>query len=285
MFYLVHAGKYQELAAISSVSGGSITNGVLAHEPSGLASVGNDQFVGKFRHLIQNVAHVGLYFWGPRTNGYVRTTLSLAGLAMVRLLTTLVWTAVTGLRLDARICLVITVFLMFLAVAAFGSRSIKTNAALAAEHFQPQRDGDAPGGRQPDHHPRVLRDRTAAKGAISTCHRGSCTHGRTASECLDRCHCRPLCRRRPACPGRSRRVRCQPGRSRSAVARPGRHSTTISSSWTAASMTTWPSSGCAGWRRGSAGPRQPEQLPVDEIIVVNASALPGFRLARMKRSA
>ena len=49
MFYLVHAGKYQELAAISPVSGGSITNGVLAHEPSGLASVGNDQFVGKFR--------------------------------------------------------------------------------------------------------------------------------------------------------------------------------------------------------------------------------------------
>jgi hypothetical protein len=27
MFYLVHAGKHAELAAISSVSGGSITNG------------------------------------------------------------------------------------------------------------------------------------------------------------------------------------------------------------------------------------------------------------------
>jgi len=48
MFYLEHAGKYRELAAISSVSGGSITNGVLAHEPSDLASVDNDQFVGKF---------------------------------------------------------------------------------------------------------------------------------------------------------------------------------------------------------------------------------------------
>jgi len=28
MFYLVHAGKHAELAVISSVSGGSITNGV-----------------------------------------------------------------------------------------------------------------------------------------------------------------------------------------------------------------------------------------------------------------
>ena len=71
--------------------------------------------------MTQNVADVSLFFWGPRTNGYVRATLSLVGLAMVRLLTTLVWTAVTGLRLEALIRLVIPVFLMFLVVPRSGA--------------------------------------------------------------------------------------------------------------------------------------------------------------------
>src|SRR5215469_15272269 len=119
MFYLVHAGKYEELATISSVSGGSITNGVLAHEFSGLTSVDDERFARGVQHLIRNVADEGLFFWGPKTNAYVRTTLALAVLAVAGLLTTIVWTAITGLRLGALICLVVTALLMILAVAAF----------------------------------------------------------------------------------------------------------------------------------------------------------------------
>jgi hypothetical protein len=135
MFYLVHAGKHSELAAVSSVSGGSITNGVLAHNFPDLRSVDDGQFAGEVQHLVRNVADEGLFFWGPKTNLYVRTTLALAVVAVAALLTTIVWTAITGLRLGALTCLAATVVLMIIAVAVFERRSIKADEALAAEHF------------------------------------------------------------------------------------------------------------------------------------------------------
>jgi predicted acylesterase/phospholipase RssA len=135
MFYLVHAGKHAELAAISSVSGGSITNGVLAHEFPDLRSADDDQFAGRVQHLVRNVADVGLFFWGPRTNRYVLVTLALAIVTGAGLLTTIVWTAITGLRLGALICLIVTAVLAVIATALFEQRSVKADRALAAEHF------------------------------------------------------------------------------------------------------------------------------------------------------
>ena len=135
MFYLVHAGKHAELAAISSVSGGSITNGVLAHEFPDLRSADDAEFAGKVQHLVRNVADVGLFFWGPRTNRYVLVTLALAIVTGAGLLTTIVWTAITGLRLGAFICLIVTAVLAVIATALFERRSVTADRALAAEHF------------------------------------------------------------------------------------------------------------------------------------------------------
>lgn len=135
MFYLVDAGKAAELAAISSVSGGSITNGVLAHDIADLPSVNASDFASKVRHLIRNVADVGLFFWGPRTNLYVGTTIGTAIAAGIALVTTLAWTAITGLRLGALICLVVTAVLLTIGLALFERRSNIMDGALAAEYF------------------------------------------------------------------------------------------------------------------------------------------------------
>ena len=230
------------------------------------------------------MAHVGLYFWGPRTNGYVRTTLSLAGLAMVRLLTTLVWTAVTGLRLEGLICLVITVFLTFLAVAAFGRRSIKTDAALAAEHFH--RDGTAT----------LLADVNRI-----------ITHVFCATELQEGRHfymspgfvyswangvgvpsslLLSTAVQAPRLPGAFAARRLP---TRSFAFRGGSAGTPLHDDLVFVDGGVYDNM-AEQWQRGLAarvcGIRDlPEQLPVDEIIVVNASALPGFRLARMKRPA
>jgi predicted acylesterase/phospholipase RssA len=135
MFYLVQAGKHSELAAISSVSGGSITNGVLAHQFPDLRSVDGDQFASKAQPLVRHVADEGLFFWGPKTNRYVYVTLAFAAAAVGGLLTTIVWTSVTGLRLNALVCLVATAVLMIVAIALFERRSVKADKALAAVHF------------------------------------------------------------------------------------------------------------------------------------------------------
>jgi predicted acylesterase/phospholipase RssA len=135
IFYLVRAGKQPEIAAISSVSGGSITNGVLAHEIADLRAVTSDQFPDRVRHLIRHVADVGIFFWGPRTNTYVRALLGLAAGTGLALLATLVWTAVAGLRLGSGLCLAGTAVLLIVTTYLFERRSIKTDAALAAEHY------------------------------------------------------------------------------------------------------------------------------------------------------
>ena len=66
---------------------------------------------------MRNVADVGLFFWGPRTNRYVLVTLALAIVTGAGLLTTIVWTAITGLRLGAFICLIVTAVLTVIATA------------------------------------------------------------------------------------------------------------------------------------------------------------------------
>jgi hypothetical protein len=76
-----------------------------------------------------------LFFWGPRTNRYVLVTLALAIVTGAGLLTTIVWTAITGLRLGAFICLIVTAVLAVIATALFERRSVTADRALAAEHF------------------------------------------------------------------------------------------------------------------------------------------------------
>lgn len=76
LLYLVDVGRNRDVVAISSVSGGSIANGVVAHDVD-FVSTDPEQFRERLRPLVRHVAHKGLFFFGRRTNGYVRLLMSL----------------------------------------------------------------------------------------------------------------------------------------------------------------------------------------------------------------
>jgi predicted acylesterase/phospholipase RssA len=77
LLYLVDSGKVRDLVAISSVSGGSIANGFVAHEIPDLQDVVRDEFRQRIKPLLGHVAHEGLFFFGPATNPYVRGVMAL----------------------------------------------------------------------------------------------------------------------------------------------------------------------------------------------------------------
>ena len=77
LLWLVDSGRNRDLVAISSVSGGSIVNGFVAHEVADLQTVGPDEFRRRIRPLLRHVADEGLFFFGPATNPYVRGVMAL----------------------------------------------------------------------------------------------------------------------------------------------------------------------------------------------------------------
>src|SRR5689334_3024278 len=85
LLYLVDAGKHREVAAISSVSGGSITNGVVAHEVD-LPQTDAPTFDAKVAPLVRHVADTGLFFWGPATNVYVISVFATVAIGVIVLL-------------------------------------------------------------------------------------------------------------------------------------------------------------------------------------------------------
>jgi hypothetical protein len=91
---------HREVAAISSVSGGSITNGVVAHEVD-YSTVDADRFDRKVAPPVRHDADTGLVFWGPATNPDVVRLLALAGANALTLLAGLILLAVDGLRLHS----------------------------------------------------------------------------------------------------------------------------------------------------------------------------------------
>ena len=72
LMYLIDAGKQREIAVISSVSGGSIANGILAQNLD-VAGAGPKTFREAIRPAVRNIAHEGLFFWSRQTNMYVVT--------------------------------------------------------------------------------------------------------------------------------------------------------------------------------------------------------------------
>ncbi|MEV0536130.1 hypothetical protein [Kitasatospora sp. NPDC050463] len=98
LIYLADTGRNREVVAISSVSGGSVANGVVAHEGDYRDSPG-PEFADRVRPLIRHCAHTGLFFWGPSTNAYVRSLFALTGLAVTVTLAGVAATAVDGIRL------------------------------------------------------------------------------------------------------------------------------------------------------------------------------------------
>jgi hypothetical protein len=72
LLYLVDAGKGSELATISSISGGSITNGY-AGMATDIGSVGPDRFWAAMQPFGRQVASAGTLFASPLTIAYLAT--------------------------------------------------------------------------------------------------------------------------------------------------------------------------------------------------------------------
>jgi predicted acylesterase/phospholipase RssA len=134
LLYLADAGRHADVGVIASVSGGSILNGVVAHEMDYPLSDAHDMRT-KLRPLLGHVAYTGLFFWGPSTNAYVLTVLALAGLGAAGFLAGLIMAFVSGAGLWSGLVLVVSLLVLWGAVAVFGRRSAVVDNALARTHF------------------------------------------------------------------------------------------------------------------------------------------------------
>ncbi|MGW6915301.1 hypothetical protein ACWGB8_16005 [Kitasatospora sp. NPDC054939] len=138
LMYLADTDRHRDVVAISSVSGGSVANGVVAQETDFRRSPGPG-FTQRVRPLIRHCAHTGLFFWGPATNRYVISLFALTGLAAATLLAGVAATAVDGLRVLSGSLLGAGLLLLAGALRYFQRRSVVVDRALARELFH--RDG------------------------------------------------------------------------------------------------------------------------------------------------
>jgi predicted acylesterase/phospholipase RssA len=134
LLYLADAGKNREVVAISSVSGGSIANGVVAHEID-YAQADADGLEASVAPLVRHIANEGLFFWGRSTNRYVISVFLMAALALGTFGTGVVLVALGGLDLTSGIVLGAGLLLFLLAVWRFRRRSVIVDRALARTHF------------------------------------------------------------------------------------------------------------------------------------------------------
>ncbi|HEY5873738.1 MAG TPA: patatin-like phospholipase family protein [Ilumatobacteraceae bacterium] len=98
LLYLVDAGKHREVTTISSVSGGSVANGLVAHETE-FRTTDPERFRAALHPLLRHMAYDGLIFFGAATNAYVFVVLACAALTALALVATLV--GVVAAALDA----------------------------------------------------------------------------------------------------------------------------------------------------------------------------------------
>jgi hypothetical protein len=69
-FTLTDAGQHDQVTVISSVSGRSITNGIVATNVD-IAKADGGELRDSIRPALRHVAHEGLSFCGPATNAHV----------------------------------------------------------------------------------------------------------------------------------------------------------------------------------------------------------------------
>jgi len=138
LLYLADVGRQQDVGVIASVSGGSIANGVVAHEMD-YAQTSPDELRAKLRPLLHHVAYTGLFFWGPSTNAFVITVFVLLGLGALGTLAGLVLAFLSGIGAWPGVVLLVSLLVLGAGVLVFTRRSIVVDAALARTHFS--RDG------------------------------------------------------------------------------------------------------------------------------------------------
>ncbi|MDD7933725.1 hypothetical protein PH190_14820 [Actinomycetospora straminea] len=138
LLYLVDAETNRNVAAISSVSGGSITNGVIAHETD-FAHVGAATFEARMAPLVRHVASTGLFFWGRGTNAYVLSVFAGALAGLGGIVTAVVFLCLEGLSWRAGATVAGAALVLAVTAWWFERRSNVVEGALARAHFH--RDG------------------------------------------------------------------------------------------------------------------------------------------------
>jgi predicted acylesterase/phospholipase RssA len=140
LLYLADAGRHRDVGVIVSVSGGSITNGVVAHEMDYRQASAADIRAG-LRPLLRHIAYTGLFFWGPSTKLYVVTVLVILGLGLLGFAAGLIMAFITGIGIAAGVVLAGSLIVLAVGVVVFAQRSKIVDRALARVHFS--RDGRA----------------------------------------------------------------------------------------------------------------------------------------------
>jgi hypothetical protein len=135
--YLADVGRNGDVGVIASVSGGSITNGVVAQQLD-YRQARADEVRAGLRPLLHHVAYTGLFFWGPSTNVYVVTVLGVLGLGLLGLLSGLILAFIGGIGIAAGIVLAVSLVVLAAGVVIFAQRSKVVDRALARTHFSQQ---------------------------------------------------------------------------------------------------------------------------------------------------
>jgi hypothetical protein len=133
LLYLTDAGQHRRVGTITSVSGGSIANGVIARHVDYTQADGA-ALRAAITPLLHHIAHEGLFFFGPATNAYVYTVLGLAGLTVAALLATVVVSNAAGGGAVV-VAGLMTLGLAGATIMLFSKRSLVTDRALARVHF------------------------------------------------------------------------------------------------------------------------------------------------------
>lgn len=138
LLYLADVGRHCDVGAIASVSGGSVTNGVVAHEMDYRQASAAD-VRAMLRPLLRHIAYTGLFFWGPSTNFYVATVLAVLGLGLLGFAAGLIMAFITGIGIAPGAVLAGSLIVLAAGIVIFGQRSKVVDRALARTHFS--RDG------------------------------------------------------------------------------------------------------------------------------------------------
>jgi predicted acylesterase/phospholipase RssA len=134
LLYLVDSGRNGEVAAISSVSGGSITNGVVAHEVD-YSTTDTAAFDAKMKPMVKNIADVGLFFPGKATNKYVALLLLILAAGLIVVIDGIVQVCVHGLIWRAGFTLLIGLAVLIIGIYLLEQRSKVLDRALAKTYF------------------------------------------------------------------------------------------------------------------------------------------------------
>jgi predicted acylesterase/phospholipase RssA len=134
LLYVADADRQKDVGVIASVSGGSIANGVIAHEMD-YTQASADEVRSKVRPLLRHVAYDGLFFWGRSTNAFVITALGLLGLGALGFLAGLIMAFIGGAGLVPGIILAGSLVVLTAGITVFTRRSAVVDSALARAHF------------------------------------------------------------------------------------------------------------------------------------------------------